>query len=83
MTQNSKLSLFQTKLNLYNKERNVQEFQIIDTKFEDVERVNLDEADFKRANLKGTDFKQVDLAEPYLEKTNLKGANLEKLILRN
>jgi proteasome lid subunit RPN8/RPN11 len=61
----------------YDKEGNVRELQVIDSKFEDFEGANLDGADFEGANLEGTDFKKANLEEADLEGTDLVGANLE------
>jgi proteasome lid subunit RPN8/RPN11 len=61
----------------YDKEGNVIELQVLDSKFEDFEGANLDGADFEGANLEGTDFKKANLEEADLEGTDLVGANLE------
>ena len=70
----------------YDREGNVIELQVLDTKFEDFEGVNLDGAnfeganldgaDFEGANLEGTDFKKANLEEADFEEANLKRANL-------
>ncbi len=58
----------------YDKEGNIRELPVLDAKFEDLERVNFDGANFERANLEGTDFKQASLENADLEEANLKKA---------
>ncbi len=60
----------------YDREGNVIELQVLDTKFEDFEGANLDGAEFEGANLEGTDFKKANLEEADFEEANLKRANL-------
>ena len=58
----------------YDKEGNIRELPVLDAKFEDLEGINFDGANFKRANLEGTDFKQASLEDADLEEANLKKA---------